>query len=773
MTKQWKPVYLRLSGDRQKSLSFRRFAEKLLAQSKERNEELGNYPNPTYRYEDAKVKVFTQSLPGYDIIEIETPITGGKEEEGTARLYSGLFESRYNPAGVAWYLRYYPAEYEVYNVDEGVDRLSTAASIDGSDEALTTPMPPLRWMYNDYSQTPTEMPWFDDKFVIGPVAGRFSGKLRKLVQLQLGLNLYVGFGYAGSNCNGLRVEDLGNGRKQLWFYKIGGGVFMQSAGTYTEKEIAAKGGWGEDGVPPEILKNGWFTFQTEWETREIWDRQIWENADPTTRPPLGDVTFQLMDAASLENTIDGYAAQGDYGWSFNSDCSSAVFVGIGWNKDTYPYPNFQSQLFTISIYENYAEIEGAGRQLFVHNPNDQIKFPDAIGRLVSYSLWRNYSGFAATQPSSAYVAPQYAYYDLKDDLHVVNYEYAQGTVGPINGDYVYSQWSEAYQDCRQRTTYSATAFEFSACSYTEVGYGTDGAKHGFNTSIFQTNSYRSFDGWTGQWSALAENPDVYRESGWRYIGINTYSANAKLPFDHHALSIIEGTFNDYRNACVIVPSFDRCSLYHYMHDRRITSNAERRAPEYRLYEYGAPVWADRCFCISACGYSNCVDAGPADRYPQYDTTDYKYFVSSNNWPCNKTIDGDPICSCVYNNNTYCCWSPATVLNCPGDVNIATAPAAQNPYTEDVSTYSGAIMFPDGAMHVFSEDDILNKSRPFRTSDADFGYQDVVSAFDDFSGRWVYSQPEVWISGTITNSEYPTDMIKSWVGWVGDPGYDDE
>lgn len=769
-TNEWKPVYLKLSGDRQKSASFRRFAEKLLAQSKERNEQLGNYPNPVHRYKSAEVRITTRSLPGYDIIEIETPTAELREPLSEGQLYSGLFESRYNPAGVAWYMRYYPAEYEVFNNDQFI--LATpGASIDGAEDYIDPPMPPLRWMYNDYDGDPEEMPWFDQKFLLGPVAGRFSGKLRKLVQLQLGMNMAVGFGYSGGNCNGLRVEELSGGRKRLWLYKIGGGVFMQHMYDYTEEGIQKKAGWTETGVPPEITNNGWFTLQTEWDDdREVWDRAVWEATNPASRPSLGAVTFQLLDADTVNNATAGYYAQGDYGWSFNSDCTSAVFVGMGWNTDVYPAVNYQSQFFEIVIYENHATIDGTGKSLFVHDPKDSLKVPDSIGRLITLSWWRTQTGAAASQPASSYSAPQYAFYDLNDDLQLVTYEYSAGTVGDINGNHASSQWGTAFANCATVTAYAPTNFSYQNCGYGEFGYGTDGRHHGFNTSVLSVDTLTDFVGWEGTWSAVAENTS-YRRSGWVYVLVYTFQAPAFLQWSHHALSQVIGTFSEYAYNCVIVPSFERLGLYHYKQFRRIVSSARRAAPVYLLYERGSPVYTGQCFCISGCSLSTCSVNSPADHHPEREVGNYAWVTSSND-PCSDVIYSQWDESCIYDGSSVSCWTSTYLLDCPGSVNVASAPAAQNPYTEDNSTYSGILLLPDASVYVFTEDDILNQSRPFRESSEDYGWQDVVSAFDDFSGRWVFSQPEVWISGTVTNSEYPTDMIKSWVGWVGDPGYGD-
>ena len=757
--KQWKPVYLRLRGDKQKSLSFRKFAEKLLAQSKERNEELGNYPNPVHTFKDSRVRIRTQALPGYDIIEIDT--TSGEETEitSTRMLYSGLIESRYNAGGLSWYMRYYPAQYEL---DGGL-----GASIDGT--RVDPVMPPNRWMYNDYSGDPYEATWFDQKYISGPVAGRFSGQLRKLVQLQLGVNMIVGFEYA-SVSHGLAVEELEGSEKRLWLYQISsGGVLKQHLFDYTQDTLEKAMKWTKGSTPPEILKNGWFAPRSEWDSsKEVMTYAQWRALPPNDTRDETQVTFQLMSGADLSYITSGYAGLGDYGWSFNSTCTQACMVGIGWNRDTgTPSTNYQSQLFIITIGDESATCAGQGKVVFVHEPSDQIKVPDSIGALSSVSLWLTESGYNASQPSSGYMAPQYAYFNLQDEMEVVYYTYIAGSTGDINGNT--GTMEAAMVGCRTNTSYSASNYSYQACGNVHSGNGTEGEKHGFVTSLYGPDETASFTGWDWTWGAVVENRDLWRQSGLVsiYVSGGFYVA-AMLPFATHCVSPFEGTFNYTTQSCVVIPSFERCGIYHYKDQRKIR-NGKLKSPDRFVYELGAPVRKFGCKCISACSYSSCPGSTQADAAPTYEVGTYAW-VSAPYIP--RVTYTDYNHNCIYMGSPTPCWTDDYLTY---SWDISPCVAAQDPFYEDITTYSGSLLLPDGAIHVFSEHDMTGSSRPFRPSNAEYGKQSVISAFDTFSGRYVFSMPEVWISPCVTNTEeYPDEgFSKVWVHFVGDPGFADE
>lgn len=774
---RWKPVYLTLLGDKQKSLSYRKFAEKILSLSKERNEDLGNYKNPVYVHrEHGIVEIKTVSLPGYDIIQIRTPLQQPEEEPKRAEhLYSGLNETRYNAGGNGYYLRYYPADYEVYNKSAGLDPVD-GASVDGESEDLLSPLPPNRWLFNDYSLNPTEAPWFDESYIWGPVAGRFSGKLRWLVQLQLGLGIYVGFSYNINESHGLRVEeDMETGVMRLWLYSISAsGVRMQLMFDYTQEALEDAAGWIKGSTPPEIVDNGWFCLQSSFDyTRPVMTKAAYDALPDNEKPGLTGVTFELLDSATYTAAVSDYGALGDYGWSFNSDCSSAVFVGINYNYpiDGSPAVNYKSQLFTISISGYSATISGGGKKIFVHNAQDQLKIPDALGGLNSYSLYRTQTGYVASQPSTSYIAPQYAYYDLTDSLQLVNYMFQQGTVQDINGDLADSNWSAVYADCRQSTGYAQPNYEYTGCGHKEVGHGLYNEYRGFVTSALSPTSYGNWTGWQGDFGSLEVHEDYWSPS--QYIDVfiaGGWYVPAGLHWTHQWFSQVVGTFNSTTYNCIVVPSFERVAIHHYKRFYEIPESAYRKTPIQLCYEHGSPVMRWGCACISGCDYTPDCPAGGSQINPAPEYEIGGYWVSYERGTPFYTYSGWHTCTFL-GEPAYCALPDDRVF----DVAYDPGPPAESPYVTPRVIDDGAIILPDGTIIVLSDEE-LARADPYKESGGLYAQQSVVSAYDNFSGRYLFSLPEIYVTDCVNNvaGEYPTNgFLKPHVAFVGNPGLHDD
>lgn len=779
---EWKPTFYRTNGKPGATAPLRKLARKFLENMKHRNEELGNYANPVHRFQYDDIKFLLSSLPGYDIIHITVPYTPvEKEEEDTAEIYSGLWEPRFQASGLTgWYLRWQPSDYEVYNSETDTTPPGLGASVDGAAEELTNPLPPSRWLYNDYDATRTEAPWLADTGGEVTVArthpGKYSGKLRELVQMQLGYKLLPEFTYRASESEGIHLEVLDEDTTRIWLVQISGtnGIVKQIMADYSITAFEREEGLETGAIPPEIEEMGWFTTQTSFDTtRPVYTKSAWDAVPEEERPDIKAVTFELLPAADYSSAVAGYSAYGNYGWSFHPDGASAVLVGLGWNSPSGGgiAVNYKSKLFTININHAAftATVSDGGKNVFLmESANDHVKFPGPTGLLNSTYFWKAQNGLAGTQPSDLYTAPIYAYYNLIGERVVCEYTYDAGTYETQNGDN--SQvltWADTLA-CRSGTTWFPSAnWHYANCDKAQSGVGTMRKKHGFVTTIAPATSYDTFNGWRATWSepAVLCNGNDYVESHslkisfggplWRYGAVHA---------DTHYVALEEGDWSAVSSSVLIIPSFERLGFYHYQKLRTLLDNGRLTHPQNFIYERGQPVREHGNGSIGQddCEYDNpCTDGfdgAIGHLRPDYFTTP-EYWASRDG--VGDTVQPIHIACSAY--KAHDCFIDDGVLrNNP-------LPSDQYPYSTDTTVPSGGLMLPDGSSVVFSEDEILNQSEPFRESSSTFGYQSVISCFDTFSSKYIFSMPNIALTPRKhTANGFPDDFIKIGVLFSGMP-----
>jgi hypothetical protein len=785
---KWKPTYYRTNGRPGATAPLRRVATKLLEQMKHRNEELGNYANPVQRVRHGDTKYMLSSLPGYDIVDITVPFEEEEEVGGKADIYSGLWEPTFQSHSLLHYLRWYPSGYELYNSDSATPA-GLGASVDGAaDRLLPAFMPPNRWMQNDYTYDPEdeeskeEAPWFKDT---GPVVsatsihpGKYSGKLRELVQMQLGYGLLPQFSYSASNSNGIHLETLDEDTTRIWLYQISAtnGVVMQIMMDYSGAKFEEAADLKPGEIPPEIEEAGFMALQTSFDsTKPVYTKAEWDALSDAERPPINAVTFVLLSAASYLSATSEYGAYGDYGWSFNPAGTSAVIVGMAWNTPGGGglAVNYKANLLTVTLNPTAfsASVSGSGDQPFLMDSSfDHVKFPNPDGTLETVYFWKGENGLKGTQPSASYTAPIYAYYDLNGDLVQCDYEWVDGTAATKNGGSAFPlTWTETVA-CRQATTWQPTNFHYKACSTGESGTGTWGCKHGFNTKITTPDSYNVYTGYAVKWAQVhafgyKDQSIWYNESFSLNVLLESgLTTDAWLNIDEHYYERKEGSFSGSTKSVLIVPSFERLAFYHYKNLNTTITTGKVQHPHTFAYERGAPVrqngrggaLGDDC-TYAGCGWA--IFGTDGSQHPELETAP-EYYLAKTVSSFTRMLDIYPACSPV--ENLDCFGSPTL------DVYIST-PADQDPYSEDNNTYVGGCSLPNGGSIAFSEDEIVNDSDPFGESSASFGYQSVVSCFDTFSGKYIFSMPNIAMTDRKHTADgFPDDIVKVAVLFSGMP-----
>lgn len=769
---EFKPAQIIYRGDKDRGIHHLKFARKLLSNMIERNEKLGQYKNPVYQYRDKEKTIKVTALPGYDIIEIFVPLIGGEEQLKTTKLYSGMFEPRYNPASLDWYLRYWPSNYELFNADQNLDK-GLGSSIDGAK--VDPPMPPNRWMYNDYDTELglTEAPWFalnsaPERWLTGLTPGQFSGQLRKLVQLQLGMGLYPQF---DGKTDFIRLETLPSGKTRVWLYTVTNGVRMQLMGDYDEDRFEDDNGLKRGSIPPEFEEAGFFSYQTSFDdTRQEYTKAEYDALNP--QPGLPEVTFKLMTPEDYATHIGAFEALGDYGWSFNSAGTQGTFTGITTN-----YPegrNFKSQQFRMFIQEYVISIVGFGEKLFLFDSaSDQIKVPNTIGELESFYFWRADDGFKGTQPSNSYTAPMYSYIGLDDVERVVSYTYTALSDFDDTPCGVWTGWADAIA-CR-RDSYVTnhgypSSFDYSQCTYGRCGTGADNGAHGFISDVTDAADevynfagaefFQSAGNFLGGWHASGYWLTRSTPGGPRRIMLR--------PYDQMVATVAGNIAANTANV-IVIPSFERLAYYHFK------SYSESKTEATKTWEknwyYDGTVGRSRgdgnigpCDPgITACPPPAGTEAQVVGSYGSVTYWGYEINISS------EYETGDPIDCGVRDpggaNEPWPCWMT------PGTLPNTAKPPNEDPYEEYNYSQTGGLVTPHGTLVVFSDAEI-NEANPFRESSENYGVQGVVSAFDTFVDRWVFSLPDVGITAIQENlnGEFTSEFSKYPVGFVGAPYY---
>jgi hypothetical protein len=778
---EFKPSQIIYRGDRDKGVHYLKFARKLLAQTIERNEKLGQYKNPSYQYRDREKTIKVTALPGYDIIEIFVPLEGEEELPKTNKLYSGLFEPRYSAAQTDWYLRYWPSIYEVYNPDQNLDK-GLGSSIDGAK--VDPAMPPLRWLYNNYEAYDpdtetglTEAPWFTkgegvpERWILGFSAGKFSGKLRELVQLQLGMGLYPQFDHKR---NGIRLETLANDKIRIWLYDVSAstGIRMQVMGDYEVSVFERANDLKPGSMPPEVEEAGFFSYQTSFsEARAEYTKAEYDALEP--QPSIYEVTFTLMDASTYQSSIGSFAALGDYGWSFHPDGNKAIFVGITTN-----YPegrNFKSQLFRLFFQEYVVNIGTEGEKPFLFDgDNDHIKAPDEFGNLESHYFFRADDGFIGTQPSDNYTAPMYAIFTLDGNERVVNYNYTAWEVTTDEGG-AWTTWADAIA-CRRysyiTTNGYPTSFDYSLCTTGRTGTGSMGGFHGFSSDITTpTEEKYSYVGSIFRQQSPTPISGFMATGFWLQRSTPGGGRPYMTPIDNQFVAVYAGTMSADTDSVLVIPSFERCAFYHFKN--YINSITEGTLNWYRNYVYrGTTTRAYGDGVIGPCdpGISSCPEGSGIDATVTGISANVLYWgteiPSATSFEKSPPVDcgnqGDPP-----NTTPSPCWIDAGNL---GDF-VPTIPANEDPYEETNYSQVGGLITPHGTLVMFSDAE-MNDSNPFRQSSENFGIQGVVSAFDTFTDHWAFSLPDVGITVMNDNldGEFTNEFLKYPVGFLGAPYY---
>ena len=775
---KWKPTFYRTNGKPGAVAPLRKFARKLLENMKHRNEELGNYANPVHRFQYDGNKFFFQSLPGYDIVHITVPhVDGDEEKQETAEVYSGCWEPRFHVSGLfGWFMRWFPSAYEVFNSETDTEPPGLGASVDGAAEELTNPLPPARWMYSDYDNTRMETPWFDD--IGGEVTyrrfhpGRYSGKLRELAQMQLGYGLLPEFGYTASNSSGIYLETLDEDTTRIWLIWISGtnGIVKQIIGDYSLTRFEAEQDLGAGGIPPEVEAMGWFSTQTSFDiTRPVYTKADWDALPEDEQPVITSVTFQMLPAADYSAAVAGYSAHGDYGWSFNPDGTSAVLVGLGWNTPSGGglAVNYQSKSFAITFnHHTYAAaISDTGKQVFLMDSiYSQVKWPDEYGLLNTAYYFKGQNGNKGTHPSNSYTVPIYTYYDLQGQQVTCEYTYNAGTYEDRNAGKGRFSYDEVIA-CRERVTWHPDIYTYHNCGIAKKGLGTYGALSGFTTSITTTDSTDNFNGTTLKFSStdvLCSGNNFIESHKLQLYRYPTEGRAAGMHADSQYLAMELGNFVESTESVLIIPSYERLGFYHYKSHTNSVTAGQLLHPEHWIYEHGTPVrWhGDGSIGQDGCefGAQSCGGFGAyGNREPGADTAGYYYA-----WDGQADVVWPVFIACASGTGNDCFVGDEFVVSRP-------TPPDENPYTRVTTSLTGGLMLPDGNSVAFSEDEIANQSEPFRESSEDFGKQSVISCFDTFSGKYIYSMPDVALTPRKHSADgFPDDFVRRGVLFSGMP-----
>lgn len=775
---KWKPTFYRVNGKPGATAPMRRLAHKMLENMKHRNEVLGNYANPVYRFQFDGNKFMFSSLPGYDIIDITVPsVEGEYDPTKDAEIYSGCWEPRFQSGGFGWHMRWYPAAYEVFNSETDSGPPILGASVDGAAEDLDTPLPPVRWLYTDTNNpVRKETPWFEDSSqsvtnqFIKP--GKYSGKLRELVQMQLGYGLLPNFFYTASHSNGIYLEVLDEDTTRIWLIEISGtnGIVKQIMGDFTVAGFEKAQNLDVGGIPPEIEQMGWFDTHTGFDTsRPVYTKSEWDAIPEDEQPSIKTITFQMLSASDYAATVEDYQAHGDYGWSFNPEGTSAVLVGLQWN-----YPeggglavNYKAQMFTVTFNhpDATATLAGGGKQVFLmDNIFSQVKWPDIFGDLNTAYYFKGQNGNKGTQPSSAYTVPIYTYYDLTGNQVTCNYQYSAGNTDSQNYNLPWSGWEEVIA-CRKKTTWGTTVFTYHECSTAQSGVGSFAKISGFNTSIISPEAGDSFAGSRLTFSstdALVTGIMFMESRKLKLYRYPTEGRAAGMHSDTQYADLASGNWYDKEESVLIVPSFERLGFYHYKKRTESLTEGTLSHPMAMTYEKGDLVrWhGDASIGQQGCElYAHCTPGFGqyGNREVSAETPGYYYAwngLADTQWPiwigCSVTTGND------------CFVTDAGTVR-------RDLPADESPYTRTTITVEGGLKLPDGGTVMFSDDEINNQSSPFRESTVEFGKQSVISCFDTFSSKYIYSMPEIALTPRKHTADgFPDDFVRRGVLFSGMP-----
>jgi hypothetical protein len=576
------------------------------------------------------------------------------------------------------------------------------------------------------------------------------------------------------------LEELDEDTTRIWLIQISGanGIVKQFLSDYSIEGFEIRQKLGTGGIPPEIEEAGWFDTQTSFDiTRPVYTKAAYDAIPEAERPALSGVTFELLSASAYSAVTGGYAAYGDYGWSFNPDGDSAVLVGLAWNT-----PgggglalNYKSNLFTVTInHSAYTATvaEGGASPFLMAGPDDHVKFPDSAGILSSTYFWKGQNGSAGTQPSSSYTAPIYAYYNLDGQKVQCDYLWNAGSWDTQNGGLSnVLNWAETAA-CRQLTTHGIRVgtgnSHYAECSTGQSGTGTMGRSHGFTTSITAPYAYDEFLGYRAAWNppeVLCAGND-FIESWYQIIHYGgTINRAAATHADTHYCKREYGNWNATPKSVLIIPSFERLGFYHYKSLQTKQTGGQLIYQHKFIYERGAPMreHGDGTIGQDDCETGNsCAPPGEfgfiGHRRPDID--------SNPEYLGQRTGTSDevqPIHIACSKDDAHDCFVD------DGELVVNPTPADEDPYSSDVTEVVGGLMLPDGDLVMFSEDEINNQSKPFRESSPTFGEQSVISCFDTFSAKYIYSMPNVALTARKhTATGFPDDFTEIGVLFSGMP-----
>jgi hypothetical protein len=601
--------------------------------------------------------------------------------------------------------------------------------------------------------------------------------------MQLGYGLLPNFFYTASHSNGIHLEVLDEDTTRIWLIEISGsnGIVKQIMGDFTVAGFEKAQDLDVGGIPPEIEEVGWFDIQTTFDTsRPVYTKADWDALPEDEQPGIKTVTFQMLPTSDYLAVVDDYRAHGDYGWSFNPAGTSAVLCGLQWN-----YPaggglavNYKSQIFTVTLNHTAytATLVGGGKNAFLMGSSKHsVKWPDDLGLIWTAYYWKGQNGFHGTQPSSSYTAPIYTYYDLAGQQVTCEFQYNAGDVDDPNpGGGGWGGWEEVLA-CREATVWGLqydppAQYHYGFCSTAKQGAGTYGSAQGFVTTIATPDSYDTFDGSKITFSSPATvcEGDLFIEMVGKAIqfGIPSHprARRAAGHADTQYAALESGNFFSSIDSVLIIPGFERLGFYHYKKIRNYVSDGLLSHPYAHTLERGTPTreHGDSSIPQKGCEQqaTSCSDTFgySGERRPDRDTkTQYHYTrqgMSNQVEPVYTACSDTQQADCFFGQ-----WEPV----------VHTVPANQDPYNKDETLVVGGLMLPDGGMVMFSDDEINNLSQPFRESSEDFGVQSVISCFDTFSSKYIYSMPDIALTPTKHTADgFPDDFVRRGVLFSGMP-----
>lgn len=176
-----------------------------------------------------------RSVHGQDVIQIDaTPLEEEQRGHCVLRVYSGLVEARYQVNDIAWYDRYAASP-----VSQGLLKVGSNWLYNEGRHAVAGPG---GW-YLVPGEPLDQAPLFDrshnaDSFY-DKLPGRYSGEMRKVVQLILGRGKTPGFQYGFYFCHGIWTGSDGS----KWIVEIGWyGVWAQRLYTCDAESVYKKAG---------------------------------------------------------------------------------------------------------------------------------------------------------------------------------------------------------------------------------------------------------------------------------------------------------------------------------------------------------------------------------------------------------------------------------------------------------------------------------------------------------------------------------------------------